>query len=247
MTAPVLHSDFTFGRVAGKQGAVIITATDDGKVLYQGRLKKGDEGVKDSPVEHYNGIHVSDHEAALIKHGNQHQECLGHIRRYAKNEVQNEPGKTWGKKTIEWIDRSTGYWHEVDDGFKKYDSETAEMYIAEFMEILNTAREEYEYEPPSDYFKDGYNTYKRMEESPEDYVLFLRNPSVPPTNNLAERYARKFKRKAHQVMSFRSQKGLDRFCDGLSVIESIKAEGGSVFNGIAARFNKRRAVVQEQQ
>ena len=48
-------------------------------------------------------------------------------------------------------------------------------------------------------------------------------------------------------MSFRSQKGLDRFCDGLSVIESIKAEGGSVFIGIAARFNKRRAVVQEQQ
>ena len=141
ITAPILHSDFTFGRVAGKQGAVIITATDDGKVLYQGRSKKGDEGVKDSPVEHYNGIHVSDHEAALIKHGNQHQECLGHIRRYA----------------------------------------------------------------------------------------------------------RKFKRKAHQVMSFRSQKGLDRFCDGLSVIESIKAEGGSVFNGIAARFNKRRAADQEQQ
>ena len=46
-------------------------------------------------------------------------------------------------------------------------------------------------------------------------------------------------------MSFRSQKGLDRFCDGLSVIESIKAEGGSVFKGVAARFNKRWAVVPE--
>ena len=59
------------------------------------------------------------------------------------------------------------------------------------------------------------------------------------------RYARKFKRKAHQVMSFRSQKGLERFCDGLSVTESIKAEGGSVFKGVAARFNKRWAVVPE--
>ena len=246
MTAPILHSDFTFGRVAGKQGAVIITATDDGKVLYQGRSKKGDEGVKGSPVEHYNGILVSDHEAVLIKHGSQHQECLGHIRRYAKGEAENEPEKTWGKKLDEWITDSVRYWHEVDDGFREYNKETAETLIARFMEILEIARKEYEYEPPSIYYKDGYNTFKRMEESPEDYVLFLRNPNVPPTNNLAERCARKFKRKAHQVMSFRSQKGLDRFCDGLSVIESIKAEGGSVFNGVAARFNKRRTVVQEQ-
>ena len=29
----ILHSDFTFGRVADKQGAVIITATDDGNVV----------------------------------------------------------------------------------------------------------------------------------------------------------------------------------------------------------------------
>ena len=57
------------------------------------------------------------------------------------------------------------------------------------MEILRTAREEYEYEyeyePPSKYYRDGYNTFKRMEESPEEYLLFLQNPSVPPTNNTA--------------------------------------------------------------
>ena len=185
MTAPVLHSDFTFGRVAGKQGAVIITATDDGKVLYQGRAKKGDDGVKGSPVEHYNGILVSDHEAALIKHGKEHQECLGHVNRYVKGEAENEPEKTWGRKMSAWIKKSVGYWHEVDDGFRKHDCETAEVFITEFLEIIKTARKEYEYEPPSKYYKEGYNTYKRMEESPEDYTLFLRNPNVPPTNNLA--------------------------------------------------------------
>ena len=44
MTAPVLHGDFTFGRACGSQTAVIISVTDDGRVLYQGREKKGDEG-----------------------------------------------------------------------------------------------------------------------------------------------------------------------------------------------------------
>ena len=51
----------------------------------------------------------------------------------------------------------------MDDGFRKYDRETAEVLITEFMEILKTARKEYEYDPPSDYYKDGYNTYNRME------------------------------------------------------------------------------------
>lgn len=239
MTAPVLHADFTFGRSCGKQSAVIITVTDDGKVLYQGRTKKGDEGVKGSPVENYNGTLVSDHEASLIKHGDRHQECLGHIKRYVKGEAENEPKKTWGLKLDEWISDSVGYWHEVNDGFKEYDNVTAETYVNQFMEILATAKEEYEYEPPSKYYKEGYNTYKRMEESPEEYVLFLRDPSVPPTNNIAERCARRFKRKSHQVMSFRSQEGVERFCDGLTITESIKAKGGNLFEEVADRFNSR--------
>ena len=78
-----------------------------------------------------------------------------------------------------------------------------------------------------------------MYEDMESYVLFLRDPSVPPTNNLAERMGRKFKRKAHQVMSFRSQEGADRFCDGLSITESIKAQGGNLFNEVTERFNNR--------
>ena len=240
ITAPVLHSDFTFGRACGKQSAVIINATDDGKVLYQGRTQKGDEGVKGSPVEHYSGTLVSDHEASLIKHGKRHQECLAHVKRYAKSEAENEPEKTWGVKLDAWIKESIGYWHEVNDGFREYDKATAEEYISQFMEILQTAREEYEYEPPSQYYKDGYNTFKRMEETPEDYLLFLRDPSVPPTNNIAERYGRKFKRKAHQVMSFRSQEGVNRFCDGLTITESIKGQGGNLFEGITERFNRKR-------
>ena len=90
MTEEVLHSDFTFGRTGGKPSAVIITTNSNGKVLYQGRTKKGDDGVKGSPVEYYSGTLVSDHEAALIKHGERHQECLGHVKRYAKAEAEND-------------------------------------------------------------------------------------------------------------------------------------------------------------
>ena len=235
-SADILHADFTFGRAAGKQTAVIIT-TDGHNDLYQGREKKGDEGVKGSPLEHYEGTLISDHEAAIIKHGAKHQECLSHVLRYAKSGAENEAEKTWHTKLIAWIKESIGYWKEVNIGYIKYSKKEAQKYINELKDILELARSEYEYDPPTKYFNDGINTYKRMIEDFEDYVLFLREPQVPPTNNIAERSGRKYKRKSHQVMSFRSDKGSYYYCDGLTIIETIKANGGNLYKEVSDRFN----------
>lgn len=238
MSSPILHADFTFGRVAGKQGAVIITATPQGTVLYQARKKKGDEGVKESPLEFYDGILVSDHEAAIIKHGSKRQECLAHIKRYMQGSIENEKDKTWSSEMLEWIKEAVKYWNLVNSGEEEYDKKKAEELILKYDEIIQKAQEEYEYVPPTDYYKDGYNTYIRMRDDKESYILFLRDPSVPPTNNLAERSGRRYKRKNAQVMSFRSEKGSVYYCDGLSIMESIKAGGGNLYNEIVARFNQ---------
>lgn len=109
--------------------------------------------------------------------------------------------------------------------------------------ILEEAKEEYEYEPPEDNLKDGYNLFKKMYETPDDYVLFLHDITIPPTNNDAERAGRKFKRKASQVMAFRSQEGVDNYCNGLTVIQSQKSQGLNVFNEISEIF--RRPVPQK--
>ena len=112
-----------------------------------------------------------------------------------------------------------------------------EQQEAEHEKYLNQLREAYDAKTQLEEEKE--KNQERMEESPEEYVLFLRDPGVPPTNNTAERYGRKFKRKAHQVMSFRSQLGVDRFCDGLTRTESIKEQGGNLFDGVMERFNSR--------
>lgn len=236
MSSPVMHADFTFGRAGGRQTSVIITAAGD-TVMYQGRKKKGDEGIKGSPLEFYEGTLVSDHEAAIIKHGSRHQECLAHLLRYAKSGMENEPEKTWHKKLAEWIKKSVAYRNDVDGGNIKYSGKTAKLYIDELREILECGKDEYEYEPPTKYFRDGINTYTRMAEKFDDYVLFLRDTSVPPTNNLAERAGRKYKRKSHQVMSFRSDEGSGRFCDCLTITESIKAKDENLYDAVAGRFS----------
>ena len=104
---------------------------------------------------------------------------------------------------------------------------------------MSTNRYEEAYDAKTQLEEEKEKNQERMEQSPEEYVLFLRDPGVPPTNNTAERYGRKFKRKAHQVMSFRSQLGVDRFCDGLTITESIKEQGGNLFEGVTKRFNSR--------
>ena len=236
-SSPLLHMDFTFGRMNGGQTTVAITSNEN-NVLFQGRTAKGDKGVKGTPLEFYDGTVVSDHESAIKKHGSRKQECMAHVRRYAKGASENEPDKTWGGLLAEWISGSVLFWNEVNDGIIKYDKRKADAYIQSLREIIKTAHEEYEYDPPNKYNREGYNTYKRIEEEFDEYVLFLRDPSVPPTNNICERFARVFKRKAGQVMAFRSQRGVDTFCDGLTITESLKARGENVFDALSERFNQ---------
>lgn len=74
---------------------------------------------------------------------------------------------------------------------------------AEYRKLLEEARREYEYEPPT-WYKDGYNLYRRLAADPASYLLFLHDPAVPTTNNLAERLLRDCKRKQKQAVTFRS-------------------------------------------
>ena len=236
LSSPYMHVDFTFGRVNGKQGSVIICASE-GRVLYQGREKKGHEGVKGSPAELYNGTIVSDHESTFQNYGSRHQECLVHVERYLRSSMENEPGLEWSGQMLEWIKEAIHYRNGVAGGGEP-DEEKAGELVERYGKILEKAREEYEYEPPSEYFRDGYNTYRRMDEDRESYLLFLYDPTIPPTNNAAENAARKYKRKNAQAMCFRSEEGRDHFCDGLSVMESMKAKGENLYEGVKERFRE---------
>jgi len=155
----------------GKQTAVIICAAGD-TVLYQGRAKKGDEGVAGSPLEYYDGTLISDHEAALVKHGSRNQECMTHVKRHVISSIENEKDLKWNSMMKDWIEESVGYWNNVQGGAPEDPLLVAGL-EKRYDEIISKAKAEYEYEPPSEYYKDGYNLYKRMEEEKERYVLFL--------------------------------------------------------------------------
>lgn len=232
LVTKAMHTDASVGRVNGEGKAVII-CSDSSNVMYFFRDHKGHQGIEGTPVELFKGTLIHDHDRSFYGYGSDHQECLAHILRYLKDSIQNEPELKWNKKMH-------SFFQEIIHEHKKAGRRLSEKRIREiekrYDEILDLAREEYEYEPPSDYYREGYNLQKRLREYKSSHLLFLRDPDIGWTNNEAERGLRKFKRKMKQMVTFRSQQSAEELCDALSIIETGRHAGLSTYQTILNHF-----------
>ena len=237
--APMMNTDFTGVRVNGVNMNVLVCANLI-DALFFAREHKGHEGVKGSPVEAYQGILGHDHDKTFYKYGSWHQECLEHILRYLKDSIENEPGLTWNVRMRELVQEMIHFWNSLppndDRNPDQINPDKVEEFESRYDEILGQAKEEYDYEPPVKYYKDGFNLFSRMLEYRDSHLLFLHNKYVPPTNNLSERLLRLIKRKLHQVMTFRSFEGLENFCTALGSILKLRADDKNLFEGVSGIF-----------
>lgn len=235
LLSPVMGADCTNARVNGKSAQVYVCATPD-KAMYFAREQKGHRGVERTPIEDYQGILVHDHDRTFHNYGSGHQECLAHVLRYLKDSMENEPGLEWSGQMRELI-REMIHCRNSSDPDEPPDSGKADEFESRYADILATARKEYEYEPPSRYYKDGYNLYRRMDEFKGSHLLFLREAGVPSDNNRSERLLRVCKRKQKQVMAFRSLNSLDDLCRCMSVLSLLCSQGGSLYTAAAKIFD----------
>ncbi len=75
--------------------------------------------------------------------------------------MENEPGLEWNRQMLEWIREAIHYRNRLLEGGKTDRGKTEEL-VGRYVKILEKAKEEDKYEPPSEYFRDGYNLYRRM-------------------------------------------------------------------------------------
>lgn len=236
LLSPVLHTDCTNAKVNGKNCYVYVCALPEGKALYFAREKKGHEGVKGTVTEDYQGILVHDHEATFYSYGTGHQECLAHVLRYLKASMDNEPERTWNKAMHSLVQEMIHYRNGLQ-GSPRPDPEAVPRYEERYMEILETARNEYENIPASKYYKDGYNLFLRMEKYKQEHLLFLHDPRVPATNNETERLLRSYKRKQAQAVTFRSFESIDYLCQCMSMLALMRLDGTeNIFNRVSRIF-----------
>jgi hypothetical protein len=237
LLSPVMGTDATGARVGGKSAHVFVCATPDtpDKVMYFAREHKGHEGVQGTPVEDYQGIMVHDHDKTFYNYATWHQECLVHVLRYLKASMDNEFGLQWNTQMRELMREMIHHRNSLDPD-EDIEPGMAADFEARYSQILDLAKTEYEYEPPSAYYRDGYNLYVRLDEYKENHLLFLHDRRVPTDNNLCERLLRIFKRKQKQVMAFRSFESLDFLCQSMSVLASLSSQNQNLYKSVAAIF-----------
>ena len=236
LLSPVMHTDCTNARVNGESSYVFVCAVQDGGVLYFARDKKGHDGIKGTVVEDYQGTLVHDHDVTFYKYGTGHQECLAHVLRYLKDSMDNEKDRSWNRQMHSLIQEMIHYRNGLSES-EEPDPQTVSEFEERYKTILSIAGDEYDYEPPGKYYRDGYNLYKRMKKYKKDHLLFLHNKNVPATNNEAERLLRKYKRKQAQAVSFRSPSSIDHLCKCMSMLVLMRRkEQTNLFREIAEIF-----------
>ena len=236
LVSPSLHADATNARMNGKSRYVFVTANDKG-VIYQVREHKGIEALKGTPLEDYMMVLVHDHDLSFYHYGGQHQECLSHVLRYLQDSIENESSLTWNVRMKELIQKMI---HETKQSRADCTKTIGEEKISGFEKLYDTilelASEEYKKNPPTKYYRDGFNLAKRMKKYRDEHLLFLHEENVDYTNNLAERLLRQLKRKMKQVGTFRSHENLEYFCNMLSIIQTTKMNSGSVYQKMVEAF-----------
>ena len=239
-SSPTMGVDFTSVNVNGKKSQVLVCAAPVG-IMFSARYAKGHKGVEGSPVEDYQGTLIHDHDRTFYKYGIAHQECLQHVLRYLLDSMNNEANLTWSKQMRKLIREMIHFRKGLPDDGKNPDEaypEQVKDFEKRFDEILDLAEKEYEYEPPTKYYVEGVNLFKRLRKYRDNHLLFLHDRRVPHTNNHSERPLRKIKRKQKQAMVFRSFESLEYLCNCMSVVETIRLRDENLFEGVAAIFDR---------
>ena len=108
--------------------------------------------------------------------------------------MENESGLKWNRQMLELIqERIHDRKQSGEDGIGE---EKAAEFESRMTRCWKEREKEYQDDPPTKYYPDGYNLYQLLLKSRESHLLFLHDPLMPPDSNLCERKARVLKKKS---------------------------------------------------
>lgn len=164
-------------------------------------------------------------EPTFYKYGSNHQECLAHVLLYLKDSMENELERTWNKEMYSLLREMIHYRNGLEAG-TECDESIVSGYEKRYKELLQKI-------PASDYYRDGYNLYLRMDKLMKNHLLFLHDRRVPTSNNEAERQLRNYKRKQKQAVSFRSNQSHDYLCKSMSMLVVMRKNESNLFDRVS--------------
>ena len=233
-----LFSDETVEKLINKNGYVRNYSNEE-SVVYKSHYNKGHSPIKeDNILTRYTGIVMGDHDSTLDSYGTKRIECNVHLGRYTVEITQNTFEAPWAEKMKVLLEtaNNTRKYAEMYR-IRGFDGENYAYYSNKYDEIIEEAKEETKQIKSKFYKKKSKTLYTRLEKDKEKHLAFIKDFSLPYSNNLSESDLRIYKIKVKVSGGFRSKKGSDCFADALSIIKTSIKRKQNVMQNILNIFN----------
>lgn len=231
-------TDETIDKINSKNGYVRNYSNEE-SVVYKSHYHKGHNPIKeDNILTRFTGIVMGDHDTTLDSYGSKRIECNVHLGRYTVEITENTFEAPWAEKMKVLLEtgNNTRKYAKLY-GMNGFSDENYDYYSKKFDEIIQEAKEETKNIKSSFYKKKSKTLYTRLEKNKEKHLAYLKDFSLPYSNNISESDLRIYKIKIKVSGGFRSKKGSDCFADALSIIKTSIKRKENIMQNILKVFN----------
>lgn len=236
----LVHVDETSVKISGELHWVHTITSKTRAFFIVTKCRSGHDGGPVSILKSgsYSGKIVHDHFSPYMSlEGITHCECLVHIERYMRAGVEYDSCEECGQMLELLREMRERKAECIENGTDRLPASELVSFIGRFKGICQKGMTRWEAEVKKcparkAYTPDYYRTFRRMLASPEDYLRFITDFSVPFGNNAAERQMMAVKSRKKVSRQFVSKKGADSFSDYLTLQQTAKLSGRNIYEMI---------------
>jgi hypothetical protein len=230
-----VHADETYWRLKGGTAYFGVHGTEN-YIHFQCDTSRSGQVSRDVLGEHFDpgapGL-VTDCYAGYEAHtAKAKQKCLAHLARTARDWQKVVPGDSQACAFFEavktWVTRGCRF-HRNRTQLSADESAQEQAWLRAELERLATCVLDHD---------KGLTLQQRIVKHHDEWLVFLDNPAVPPTNNLAERAVRPLVILRKITLGHRSESGARRMALIMTVQETAKRHGrrpSDIFHRLSTR------------
>ena len=225
---------------------------DDSFALLIGHKKKDKESITEDGILPYlseNCTCIHDH--VLLNYNEEYKfknaECNSHILRYLKGVKDNLHDHIWQDKMSDLLKEMNNKRDEyISTKVKSFTNEEIESYYKKYEEIINLGYEENSKTKEYHFYKeDEKNLIERLDKYKDNHLLFIKDFTVPFTNNTAERGLRQTKRKLAVSFLFKNTSTMEDYAKIISYLETSYRNGITKFEALRRLVSNNPYTVEE--
>lgn len=218
-----VHADETYWTLDGQRSYYWVHA-DDKFVHFQFDMSRSGQVSRDILGEHFAGTLVTDCYSGYHAHqAGAKQKCLAHLARTARDWQKLVPRKSPAYRFFErvrrWVSRGCQL-HRDRDSLSRKQVAKEDAWLRRELHLLQT----YTINKQADQEK-ARTLQQRIRNHHDQWTVFLDDPRVPPTNNLAERALRSLVILRKVIFGHRDASSAMRMATIMSVQETAKRHG----------------------